>query len=98
MGVAEDASVKQTILTSPYHTKYSLVVDSDSAYEVLARTAKQEALKVQEQMQEGKKASSTGRQKKSALERATDSAVSAVGRELGRSLTRGLLGSLKKLF
>ncbi len=93
MGVAEDASVRQAILSSPYHTKYSLAVDNDSAYEVLERTAKQEALKVPEV-----KKTSTGRQKKSALERATDSAVSAVGREIGRSLTRGLLGSLKKLF
>lgn len=98
MGVAEDAYIRQAILNSPYHTKYSRAVDSDSAYEVLERIAKQEAAREQEEAKEKKKPSSSGRQKKSAIERATDSAVSAIGRELGRSLTRGLLGSLKKLF
>lgn len=96
MGAVEDSYIKDSIINSPYHAKYSRAVDNDSAYEVLERISKQETINAREEVKE-KKRTSSGRQKKSALERATDSAVSAVGRELGRSLTRGLLGSLKKL-
>jgi len=40
--------------------------------------------------------SGSKRTKKSLLEKAADSAVSSMGREIGRSLIRGILGSLKK--
>jgi len=73
--------------------------------EQAAKLEEQEQLKRQKQLKEeekervrSRKGTSTRRttSRKSALERAADTAVSTIGRELGRTLIRGLLGSLKK--
>ena len=45
-----------------------------------------------------KKKSTSSRKKTSAGKRVTNSALNAVGREVGRTFTRGLLGTLKKWF
>ena len=38
------------------------------------------------------------KKKSSFVTKAANSAVSAIGREVGRSITRGILGSIKKMF
>ena len=43
-----------------------------------------------------KKPTSGGRKKKTAAERMADQAMNTIGREIGKSISRGLLGSLKK--
>ena len=48
------------------------------------------------QAQAARAAAPRGRQKKSEVEKMVDSAVNTFGREIGKSLVRGLFGSLKR--
>ena len=64
-----------------------------------AAKAKEEAAKAKEKEKEAKAkaaAKKTSSKKKSALSKATSSAANTFGRELGKSLFRGLLGVLKR--
>lgn len=98
MGMADESTRSRVTQASPLFDQYNRVIDRDSAYEYLERKMKQEAA---EEAEAAKKESgsrqSSGRTKKSATEKMTDTALRTVSREVTRSLTRGLLGSLKKL-
>jgi hypothetical protein len=89
--------------------KYEREVDRESAYELLQAKIKQEqAYQLEEKERLEKKKAWEKEEKerprsnrrtynrKSVLEKAADTAVSTIGRELGRTLIRGLLGSLKR--
>ena len=97
-----DASIRDGVIkSSNLFDKYNRDIDRDSAYEYLERKLKQEAVEDEKETVARKsttKKSSGGRQKKSAVEKMTDTALRTVSREVTRSLTRGLMGSLKKLF
>lgn len=88
--------------------KYETPVDPESAYEIItadreaaakaeaeAQAAK-EREKLEQQKEKEKKA--TSKRRTSAGRKVANSALNAVGREVGRSFTRGLLGTLKKWF
>ena len=93
--------------------KYETAVDNESAYEIIhadrqkeaeaAASAEAEKLaqKERERAEKEKAKEEKAKQAKkktSASSRVANSALNAVGREIGRSFTRGLLGTLKKLF
>lgn len=105
-----DASERNRIINSSLMKgKYEREIDRESAYELLiaqAKKAETAALKEQEELQKQKeqdqrkketaKKSTRSSSRMTPLERMSNSAMSSIGREIGRSLIRGLLGSLKR--
>ncbi len=102
LGTLDELTRRGIINNSPLGNKYDTAIDRESAYEILQKKAlqeqerlvKEQELAKKEKEQKSKK--SAGRPKTSLVEKAASSAVTAIGRELGRSLLRGLLGSLKR--
>ena len=54
--------------------------------------------KLEREKEKARKTSSSGRKKTTAAQRVTNTAMNTIGRELGKSVSRGLLGTLKKWF
>lgn len=103
LGTIDDETRKDIILSSLIYGKYDKAVDNESAYEVLQAKRKQEEREEREEERKSAKRQSsvkTSRKRtsnqKSFFEKAFSSAATSMGRELGRSLIRGILGSLKK--
>jgi len=114
-GAIDDSIRAKAIAASPLGRKYNKSVDNESAFELLQEIRQEEEKarrkgeerkkkeKEREQKAKAKSRASTSR-RKSALSKATSSAMNTIGREVGKSvtkgigssLTRGLLGSLKK--
>lgn len=106
MGPIDDERRRAEIEADDLYGKYEDEVDNESAYEII--NAEREALlkdeiaaaKEQQKKAAGgakeKKPASGGRKKKTAAERMADQAMNTIGREIGKSISRGLLGSLKK--
>ncbi len=108
-GMIEYNLRRQIIATSPMGEKYDREVDRESAYELLELKVKQEQAAEQEEKErlerqkqwekeEKQRRTTTKRtyNRKSTLEKVAGTAMNTIGRELGRSLIRGILGSLKK--
>ena len=99
-GTLDDLTRRGIINNSSLGEKYDTVIDRESAYEVLQEKAlkDQDRIQKEQELAQKEKASkkTAGRPKTSLVEKATNSAVTAIGRELGRSIFRGILGSLKK--
>jgi hypothetical protein len=106
MGTIADAVRREILDSCELKEKYRQHIDRDSAYEALARETKlEEAEKLREQAAElrakqeleAQKAASARRKTRSpaekALSRAASSAMNTIGREVGRSIIRGLFGS-----
>ncbi|HIU64082.1 MAG TPA: DUF853 family protein, partial [Candidatus Avacidaminococcus intestinavium] len=108
MGTIDDERRKMEISASELYGKYEETNDRLSAYEILkeqatkAAAAEEEtqraaAWQAEQQAQEKQqRRSSGGRAQKSLLETAASSTINTIGRELGRTLARGLMGLLKK--
>ena len=62
----------------------------------IAAAKEQQKQTSNEAREKEKKASAGGRKKKTATEKIADKAMNTIGREIGKSISRGLLGSLKK--
>ena len=105
--VTEDA-IRENIDSNPLKQKYARLKDRESAYEILqeqAEEAREEAereakraAKEAEKKAAAKKTtsrSSSSRKSKSAFDKVVSSAANTVGREIGKKLVRGILGSLK---
>ncbi|HYE83304.1 MAG TPA: helicase HerA-like domain-containing protein [Clostridia bacterium] len=106
-----DADLRSRIMeASPMGSKYGREVDRESAYELLqAKVRQEEAAEQQEkerldrqkQLKEEEKERREGApdrrtySRKSVLEKTADTVISTIGRELGRTIIRGILGSLK---
>ncbi|MCQ2354864.1 MAG: DUF853 domain-containing protein [Clostridia bacterium] len=112
MGSIDDARRKAEIHADDFFGKYEVAVDNESAYEIInaeneaaekeeerlreeAEKEKEKAAKAKEKEKEKEKAK---KKTSSALSKVTNSAMNTIGREVGKSFTRGLLGTLKKLF
>ncbi|MGD9677006.1 MAG: helicase HerA-like domain-containing protein [Vulcanibacillus sp.] len=106
-GTIEDEVRRRIINNSSMSRKYDQEIDRESAYELLKIKAQQDQRIMEKEQQEiekeeeeekknREKKSSSSRAKKSMFGKATTSAVNTIGREVGRSLVRGLLGSLKR--
>ena len=106
MGPIDDERRKAEIEADDLYGKYEDEVDNESAYEIInaereamlqeeIATAKEQQKKAAGGAKE-KKPASGGRKKKTATEKIADKAMNTIGREIGKSISRGLLGSLKK--
>lgn len=106
MGTIDDERRATEISASSIYGKYDKPVDRESAYELLGAQAKQQAEKEEKQKQaEAKQLEKTAKPKakqasskkgRSAIGKAASSTMNTIGRELGKSLVRGLMGMLKK--
>lgn len=113
MGKIEEERLRAEIESDDMFGVYEEPFDKRSAYEILmeekqksdqeeAEKAQAEAKKKEETKKsesgktpsQRKKTSKTG----SALNKVASSTISSIGREIGRSIARGLLGTIKKLF
>jgi DNA helicase HerA-like ATPase len=91
-----DAETRKCIISdSPYRGKYDKVIDRESAYELLAIKIREEQ-KLKEKAEKEKERKKSKGTKKSVLSKMANSALTSIGRELGRSFIRGILGNLKK--
>lgn len=95
-GTIDESARKKVIQGSLLSGKYEREIDRDSAYEMLQAKVKEEQADQQVLKEQKKTASGRTSVNKTAFEKAANSAVTAIGREIGRSLIRGLLGSLKR--
>ncbi|MBQ2144010.1 MAG: DUF853 family protein [Oscillospiraceae bacterium] len=108
MGPIDERRRSAELSYDELYGKYETPVDPESAYEIItadreaaakaeaeAQAAK-EREKLEQQREKEKKA--TSKRRTSAGRKVANSALNAVGREVGRSFTRGLLGTLKKWF
>jgi len=105
MGAVEPEQINELTRNCPLYSKYAQAIDRESAYEMLEKQKKQQAnAPVQKQpanSPNATKAPQTSKPKTSArstsvLNKAATSAMNTVGREVGKALIRGLLGSMKK--
>ena len=108
MGPIDDERRKAEIEADDLYGKYEDEVDNESAYEIInaereallkdeiAAAKEQQKQTANEAREKEKKASAGGRKKKTATEKIADKAMNTIGREIGKSISRGLLGSLKK--
>lgn len=113
MGAIDADRRKAEIRADDLYGKYDTLIDNVSAYEILsektaaeaeekekaaeqAAAEKEEAKRKKEEEKQQKEAER--KRKNSFGGKVVNSAVNTVGREIGKSLTRGLLGTLKKWF
>ena len=111
MGPIDDKRRAAEIQFDALFGKYETAVDNESAYEIIhadrqkeaeaaeaaraeeqARKEKEKAEKEQAKAEKAKQS----RKKSSASSKVANSALNAVGREIGRSVSRGILGTIKK--
>jgi len=110
MQAADQREILRAVDNSPLYGKYAKADDRESAYEELTEAAeeaaenarqeaeaKQKAKEEKERKKEEEKAAKEKERKfkNSVVGKVTNSAINAVGREIGRKLIRGILGSLK---
>jgi DNA helicase HerA-like ATPase len=93
---------KGLILNSPVFGLYDEKVDRESAYEILSARAEKRAVAAEKATRDIAEAKQKAKAKKPTSRRMSKSdrffgnLVSTVGRELGRQLIRGILGSLRR--
>ena len=110
MKAVEDREIQRCVDSHPFYGKYAKAEDRISAYETLTEAAAEAAEAAQKEAETKQKAKEEAAQKKqkeqeakererkfknSVVGKVTNSAITAIGRELGRQLVRGVLGSLK---
>ncbi len=100
LGTLDDMTRMGIINKSPMGAKYDTVIDRESAYEILREKALQDQERIQKEQELAKREKDSrkaaGRPKTSLVEKAANSVVTAIGRELGRTIVRGILGSFRK--
>jgi DNA helicase HerA-like ATPase len=102
MGAVEPERINELTRNCPLYSRYAQAIDRESAYETLQKQKKPQAnAPVQKQPVNSSKATQTSKPKTSAksknlVNKAATSAMNTVGREVGKALIRGLLGSMKK--
>ena len=102
MGPITSKERKNAILNSPVYGLYDEKVDRESAYEILSVRAEKRAAAAEKAARDIAEAKKKAKAKKPTSRRMSKSdrffgnLVSTVGRELGRQLIRGILGSLRR--
>lgn len=101
LGTIDAAERSRLITASSLSGKYDQLIDRASAYELLQVQAKEAQLErkhSEERKAEQKQSKRTApkRSQQSMLGKAANAALTTIGRELGRSIVRGILGSLRK--
>ena len=103
MNAVEPEVIQDNIKSNPLYGKYAREKDRESAYEILQEEAeearkqaeKEEKRAAKEAAKKTTKKKTTTRKTKSAFDKVVSSAANTVGREVGKKLVRGILGSLK---
>lgn len=90
MGAVEEDIIKKTMEESVFYWKYKNEIDRESAYEILSRKV------LDNNSYNDGKQSKPRRTTDTPLERMAKSAMSSAGREIGRTLMRGILGSFTR--
>lgn len=104
MGAIDEERRSAEIHADELYGKYEESVDSVSAYEIINEVKAieaEEAAKKAEEEQKAKEKEKAEKEKAKAdakKKASTSKAVNRIGRQIGRTLTRGLLGTLKKWF
>lgn len=104
MGAIDEERRSAEIHADELYGKYEESVDNVSAYEIINEVKAieaEEAAKKAEEEQKAKEKEKAEKEKVKAdakKKAATSKAVNKIGRQIGRTLTRGLLGTLKKWF
>ncbi len=101
MSAVERSVMEETIKNSLLARKYGKTEDRESAYELLEELREEEAKEKEKEEKKTAKAkkktgTSSTRKRKSALEKAVDSTMSTIGREVGKKLVRGIFGTFLK--
>ena len=109
MEEVEPVWLHATVLSSPLKDKYSSELDRESAYELLqeqqqeqAEAEQAEKTRIEKEKEEKakqkelEKAQKAKKKKTTQLERAMNSASSAIGREIGRKVIRGIFDTFFK--
>jgi hypothetical protein len=100
MGAVEPERINELTRNCPLYSKYGQAIDRKSAYEVLQEQKTQQTNAPKQKQPAQKQTTQTINPNKSAsksvLNKAATSAMNTVGREVGKALIRGLLGSMKK--
>ncbi len=108
MGAIDDERRRAEIEADELNGKYDTTVDNESAYEIInadraeqQKKAEEEAKaleerKAREKAEKEKAKKRAARKKNSTLGKVANSTISSIGRELGRSIFRGILSIFKK--
>jgi DNA helicase HerA-like ATPase len=100
LGPADEMDKRSAIEGSPVFGKYEKVVDRESAYELLNRRAEQEAAEVRSAQAEKERAkqerATPSRRSDTPLESMVKSLLRSAGSNLGRAISRGILGGLTR--
>ena len=104
IGTLDEEKKRKLIEYSPLADKYRESIDRESAYELLLKRAvkmEEEAARKREKEEAEKsrkkeKPKKSGYQRQTVFEKTAKSMMTQIGRQLGSSLARGILGSLKK--
>lgn len=102
LGPADDAARRQVMNASPLKGIYDEAIDRESAFEILKRQAEDAAeqadrdAELEEKAEAKRTSSGRSSRRQSASEAFFKSAMRSAGSRLGRSLIRGVLGSLFK--
>jgi len=95
-GTIDDAVRKQILSASPMSGKYDREQDRESAFEQLQDMDRAASEGEKTRKTEKAESSSRGYTRQTPMEKAANAVFSTIGREVGRTLIRGILGSLKK--
>ncbi len=101
MNAVDENTKRSAIVSSLLMPKYSKELDRESAYEQLEELREEAAEakeKEEKKAEKEKKKKTTGstRKRKSVWEKAVDTTVNTIGREIGKKLVRGIFGTLSK--
>ncbi len=106
MGAIDDERRAAEIHADDMYGVYEQAIDNESAYEIIntvTETEAEEKRKAEEEKEQEKEKAAKEKEKaaskkktQSAVGKVASSTMNTIGRELGRSLSRGLLGTLKK--
>jgi DNA helicase HerA-like ATPase len=99
MDILSPSEINYVIRSSYLVPRYNEEIDRDSAYELLSDKIKdaqdqEHQEKMRAQQEKASKARSSGRTRKTMIEKTWDSTTRQLGRTLARELTRGILGVL----
>lgn len=101
MAAVSDAELLAVVDSSLLKGKYATEKDNVSAYEKLVEIAQdkekeQAQEKAKEEKQKEKTKKTSGRKKQTVFEKAINSTANTIGREIGKKVVRGILGSFFK--
>lgn len=96
IGPLTDDERKEYISRSPYKGRYDVVVDRESAYELLKQKAEQQAQANASLAETSSRAGSNSRRRtrQTPVEAMITSTARSIGNQIGRQIVRGIMGSL----